>query len=338
VSEDIAPAAKYNVVDFAAQVPPDKFEEAAELALAVQNISPEHKGIWKRLEHFLVNLLQTDLKLFEHFISELAHRSAGNWLKVLREPGQFEWLLSEMQRKDVSSAIGELIFSEGPDSSQIGLFLFDELKLTGVPAEVFHRLDERRVALAFYEAQRSILHGPAIARFLILLIPVMEQASQALQDEFYNEIVLQLKNYPGGCKEQFELRTAEFPVLKKAVIQVDAYFRALEAIRKSSINKIGIPGFARSARLRSRRMANEVSKGADELSIFTKLLKKVVLLYGREWRAYHDGTLGESSDLKTISTSMEFPRMEFVDPEGMQLRRFHASARIKELSTPKRSE
>jgi hypothetical protein len=79
-------------------------------------------------------------------------------------------------------------------------------------------------------------------------------------------------------------------------------------------------------------MTNQVSKGAEELSIFTKLVKKVVLLYGREWRTFHGGVLGESSGLKQISTSMEFPRMEFIDPEGMQLRRIHASVRITELT------
>jgi hypothetical protein len=100
----------------------------------------------------------------------------------------------------------------------------------------------------------------------------------------------------------------------------------------SPINQMSISGFNRSARLHSRRMASQVSKGAEELSIFTKLLKKVVLLYGRQWRTFHGGVLGESSGLKEISTSMEFPRMEFIDPEGMQLRRFHASARIRELT------
>lgn len=332
VAGDIAPVAKYNVVDFAAQLPSDKFRQAADLVLALQPISPEHKGIWKGLEHFLVKLLGADPELFRHFIAELAKRDGENWLKVLHEPRQFEWLLSEMQTKDVSLAIGELILAEQSNCRGLGLFFFDKLNLTTLPTAVFEKVDERRVALAFYELQRSVIHGPAISRFLIFLIPLVERTNPVFQDEFYNELVLQLKNYPGACKEQFALEAKKFPILQKAIDEVDAYFAELHNAYKSPINQISISGFDRLARLHSRRLTNQVSKGAEELSIFTKLLKKVVLLYGREWRTFHGGVLGESSGLKQISTSMEFPRMEFIEPEGMQLRRFHASVRIRELT------
>jgi len=61
VSSDIAPAAKYSVVDFAGQVTADKRANAAKLLLEIQPILPEHKGIWKELEHFLVPLLGSDI-------------------------------------------------------------------------------------------------------------------------------------------------------------------------------------------------------------------------------------------------------------------------------------
>ncbi len=331
-SGNIAPGAKYNVVDFAAQLPPNKRKEAEDLVLAVQPISPEHKGIWQRLEHFLVSLLETNLDFFAQFIAELASRNGHNWLKVLHEPGHFECLLTEMQSREVGSAIGGLILAEQSECRELGLFFFDKLNLTTLPAAMFEKVDETRVALAFYELQRSVIHGSAIGRFLIFLVPLVERANPALRKEFYNELVLQLKNYPGACKEQFALEAKKFPILQKAIDEVDAYFAELKNAHNSPINQISISGFDRSARLRSRRMASEVSKGAEELSIFTKLIKKVVLLYGREWRTFHGGVLGESSGLKQISTSMEFPRMEFIDPEGMQLRRFHASVRIRELT------
>lgn len=332
VSSDIAPIAKYNVVAFAAQVPADRLKHAAKLVLAVQPISPEHKGIWKETEHFLVKLLGANSELFREFILELAARNGENLLKVLHEPGQFEWLLSEMQTKDVNLAIAELILAEHSKGRELALFFFDRLNFNTLPSTVFETVDERRVALAFYELQRSLIHGPAIGRFLIFLIPFIERTSPALQKEFYNELVLQLKNYPGSCKEQFALEAKKFPILQKALAEVDGYFAELGKALKSPINQIGVAGFDRWARQHSRQLTSQVSKGADELSIFTKLVKKVVLLYGREWRTFHGGVLGESSGLKQISPSMEFPRMEFIDPEGMQLRRFHASLRIRELT------
>jgi hypothetical protein len=332
VSGDITPVAKYNVVDFAAQLPLEKFRQAANLVLAVQPISPEHKGIWKEVEHFLVTVLGANLELFREFVIELGTRNGENWLKVLHEPGQFEWLLSEMQSKDVSSAIGELILAEHHDCRQLGIFFFDKLNLTTLPTAVFEKVKEKRVALAFYELQCGVIHGPAICRFLIFLIPLVERTSSALQAEFYDELLFQLKNYPGGCKDQFAPAATKFPILQKAIGEVDTYFAQLDKARKSPINQISMSEFNRSARLHSRRLTSQVSKGAEEVSVFMKLLKKVPLLYGRQWRTFHGGVLGESSRLQEISTSMEFPRMEFIDPEGMQLRRFHASLRIRELT------
>ena len=331
VSGDIAPGAKYNVVDFAAQLPGDKREDAGRLILSVQPILAEHKGIWKRIEHFLVSALGWDLAFFGRFLTELSRRNADNLLKVLSGPREFEWLLSEMQTKGVGGAIAELMLADDSECRRIGLLLFDEVGTT-LPSEPFENASQSQTALAFYEVQRFTTQGKAVARFLIFLVPFVERADQDLQEDFYDELLLQLKNFPGACKDEFTARATDFPILQKAIAEAEQYFEALGTIRKSSINQIEVAGFARAAQLHARRFAAQVSKGSEELSIFTQLFKKVRLLYGHQWRTFHDGVLGASSDLKEISTSMEFPRMEFVDPEGMQLRRFHASLRIRELS------
>ncbi len=331
VSSEITPTAKYNVVDFAGQLPPEKRADGAKLILEVQPILPEHKGIWKELEQFLVSLLGSDVDLFNQTLENLARRNGENLLTVLREPRDFEWLLSEMQTKNVGSAIAELMLTDDSNCRRVGLLLFDEVGTT-LPSETFEKASQNQIALAFYEVQRSVTHGTAVARFLIFLIPFVERASPAFRQEFYDELLVQLKNFPGACKDEFAARASDFPILQKAIAEAEKYFEALGTIRESSINQIEVAGFARAAQLHARRFAEQVSKGAEELSIFTKLFKKVRLLYGHRWRTFHDGVLGASSDLKQISTPMEFPRMEFVDPEGMQLRRFHASLRIRELS------
>jgi hypothetical protein len=47
---------------------------------------------------------------------------------------------------------------------------------------------------------------------------------------------------------------------------------------------------------------------------------------------FSGGKLGETSALKHFSNSIEIPRLEIIDPEGMALRRLYASAKILELS------
>jgi len=251
-------------------------------------------------------------------------------VQILDAPDQYHWFLSELQNADVGNILAQLIFT-GPSSCQeVGLKLFEKLQVTTLPAEFLQSVSERRIAIAFYECQRSMMNGPAIANLLLFLIPYMERVDPALKKEFYDEILLQSKNY-GSCREIFGKHAKEYPILEKAVAETEKYFAILKSLVESTINQMQVVGFARAARLSARRFASEVSEGAEALSVFAKLFKKVRLLYGREWRTYYGGQLGESSRLQQISTSVEFPRMEFVDPEGMQLRRLHAALRLRQL-------
>ncbi len=331
VSSSLSPASKYSVIEFAAQVRPPGRSDAAALILSAQPVLPEHKGIWQRVEHFLVELLQHDFAAFTDFLVKFARANAANWLKVLKTAREFEWLLSKMRGRDVAGAVGQLLFDETAQCRKLGLFFFDDLDLAAVPKEVLERLDERRLALAFYESQRTSLHAAANARFLIVLIPPIERMNSAMQGEFYNELVLQLKNYPGACREEFLYRLREFPILQKAIAEVDAYFEQLKTASESGLAAMEVAGAPQAAKLHARRFSRTVAKSAEEMSVFIKLFRKVRLLYGKQWSTFHDDSLSDASSLQQFSSSVEMPRMEFIDPEGMNLRRYQASVRIREL-------
>jgi hypothetical protein len=328
----LAGTAKYNVIDFAVQLPVAHQKEAIELILSVQPIFAEHKGIWQRIEHFMVPLLQRDLNAFNEFFVRLARSNPTNWLKALNTAREFEWLLSEMRGRDVAAGIGQLVFDETPGCRKLGFFFFDDLDLINLPKDLLDGLDHRLLALAFYESQRTSLHAAANARFLILLIPYIERADGSMQDEFYDELVLQLKNYFGGCRDEFQRRANDFPILQKAITEVDAYFEQLKQTRESGIAAMEVTGSRQAAKLSGRRFARAVSKGAEEMSVFMQMFKKVRLLYGKQWSTFHEGALSESSGLQQFSSEVEMPRMEFIDPEGMNLRRYQASVKIRELS------
>lgn len=331
-SGSITPAAKYNIVDFAVQLPAARRKEAGELVLLVQPILAEHKGIWQRLEHFLVMWLQTDLAGFNDFCLELANKNARNWLETLKAQRSFEWFLAELHGKDVGNLVGQLVLSPSANCRKLGLFFFDELGMSALPATLLDMVSEDQLRVVFYELQRGIVHGDAIARYLIMLIPCAQRASLDFQAEFYDLLVLQLKNYHGACREIFEKRKNDFPILGKAIEVADSYFNALERVRQSCINKIEVAGYRRAAHLYARRFSNVVSKGAEEASVFMQLCKKVQLLYGKTWSSFSGGKLSETSSLTHFSSSSEIPRLEIIDPEGMALRRLYASAKILELS------
>jgi hypothetical protein len=83
----------------------------------------------------------------------------------------------------------------------------------------------------------------------------------------------------------------------------------------------------RGAREQSRRIREEV----DRRSVFSALAHKVAIIYGESWATVSRGHIGTESTPQQMSHSIEFPRMEEIDPEGMMLQRMEAGGRINAL-------
>ena len=331
VSRAVTPTAKHNVVDFAAVIAEKGRWEVGNLILGVQPIPVENEGTWRRVEFFLVRRLETDLNAFCEFGLKLAAKNAHGWLVVMRKPKCFDWLLSQMKRKHVGEFVGRLALSVDGASRQLGLFFFDELELTSLPPQLLDQVGEQRLRVTFLELQRVLFDGKAIGRYLALLTPYAQRAGDTFQQEFYAELVLQAKNYGGACREEFKQRANEFPMLKKALDEADCYFDALRRVRQSGIAQMQVPGYRQATRLLGRRSSEEIRRGTESNSIIG-LFKHVHLLYGKQWSSFLGGKLGESSGLHQISTTIEIPRLEVIDPEGMVLRRLQVSAEIATIS------
>jgi hypothetical protein len=327
-SPNISPVAKHHIVELAATLAATGRQDAAELIVLVQPIPPENKGTWAQVERYLVSLLKKDQNSFISFCAKLANRNARGWLKVMQSPRSFEWLLQEMRGAAVGVLVINLAFSHDAGCRKLGLYLFDELDLESLPVSLLTETGEREIRLGFCEAQRTLIHGKAIARFFIALIPRIERAAEELQSEFFDELILQAKNFGGECRQEFEKRAGEFALLKKAIDAAKRYYDGLGAVQNSSIGQMDVYGYREAARLYGRRFSTEVSKGAEAASVFMQVFKHVNLLYGKQWSSFQGGTLGQSSGLQTISSSMEIPRLEIIDPEGMALHRLEVSTFI----------
>jgi hypothetical protein len=243
VSKKIGPVAKYNVVDMAARMPKDAYKDAAELILQIEELPCQYKGIWQRLEPFLIEMLKLDPKYFQDFIVRLATVDGANLVRILDAPDQYHWFLSELQNVDVGNIVAQLIFAGSSSCREVGLKLFEKLQVTKLPAEFLQNVSDRRIAIAFYESQRSMVNGPAIANLLVFLIPYMERVDPALKKEFYDEILLQSKNY-GSCLEIFAGYAKEYTILEKAVAETEKYFAILKSLVESTINQMQVVGFA----------------------------------------------------------------------------------------------
>ena len=332
VSASLSPTAKHHIVEFAVHLSPARCKEVSALVLLIQPISSEHKGTWSSLEFFLVPWLQSDAPGFCDFCFELAKSNAREWLKVLKAPQSFDWFLSELPAIDVGHLVGRLVLSTSASCRKLGLFLFDELNMSTLPTSMLEEVGEDSVKIAFYEFQRGLMDGHALARYMIMLIPCIQRTDGDFQGEFSDELLRQLKNYGGACHEEFLRKADEFPLLRETLKKADAYFDALKTLHQSSIKSMQVAGYHKAARIHARKMSNEISKGVNENSLIKMLAKTVRLLYGRSWSSFNEGKLGDTSTLKRFSSSFEIPRLEIIDPEGMALRRLYASSKLLELA------
>ncbi len=192
------------------------------------------------------------------------------------------------------------------------------------PAEL-EPLDAAHILFVAHKALGYLFFQPVSAASV--LISLMRHA---LDDETLNELGALLfdpllLNFTGSAREYVERQSG----LESGKVK-ETMDRALKTIHDylDVLGSVGSlpalhPGEAqREAQHRnfSRTMA-ESWKNAEAQSVLLNLLPKSILLYGRKSIDYVYGPGGQSqrmeTDLKSHGTSIEFPRMEQIDPYGL---------------------
>ena len=204
-----------------------------------------------------------------------------------------------------------------------------------IAAEVLAAKTDIELLLSLLELRGGVLvtRGQTIAEYLFLIAPRMEQAGEALRAVFEEELFVQAKNFPGACLERFKsAATAGSTLVANAVAKADAYFTNLRTLHRSPLTAMHVPGMDRARQHHARQFSQAVQKQSEEQSVFAQLFKNVHLLYGDQF-AFNQGGAIEPQPFQNVSVEMEVPRLEFIDPEYMILRRFGAkmqAARIQQ--------
>src|ERR1700677_4937056 len=140
-----------------------------------------------------------------------------------------------MKAAKLSELITDLCLSLDRSQRHIGLFLFDELhveqleltKLTAAKADICW--------LLLHEVEGSTVDGGGAARILVSLLGQTSRMGERFTDALKQEIILQVKNYPGKCGEAFAVKSSQHKFLQEAVEIRDKYFAALAEAKKSSL-------------------------------------------------------------------------------------------------------
>lgn len=303
---------------------------ANKLIITIQPISKEDAGIWSDIEYYLVDRLREDKNLFADFLNQLAETNIVGLLEHF-DGDKFGYLKSEMMKSDMSKLIAELLFSTDDKKRRLGGILFQKIKINSFPSEILEKVNESQLIIALWEFVRRPYMGPDTSRFFILLEPRIRVASPEVKKEFELEMLNQAINYPGECLENWKEISDPSDLLKYIIKAAENYFGNFKNTRNSPANSFSFPEFGQAAEKGSRAFSRKVSRDVHEKSIFMKLVKNVSIIYGDQWSIMVQGKLGDATPFKEVFHSMEFPRLEEIDPEGMAIRRYQATPKIMNL-------
>lgn len=304
--------------------------EANNLLVAIQPIPNDNLGTWRQLEYYLVDRLHEGSASFEDIFTKLVGVNAEGLLAQLQE-GKFSYLKSEMGKYNIEELVVNCLISSEREKRVIGKFLFQEVKMNSLSQEVLSKADESQLKVALLEFIRQPFLGEKVSQYLLFIEPRFRQVSSGLQKILKDEMVMQAINYPGACLERWKKINNPSDLLQDVIKVAEEYFNNLNKIKDSPAISFSFVGYIKAVEIKYNDFSSQVARKAHEKSIFSKLAKNVQIIYGSRWSMYVEGNLGEDTSFSEFSSSMEFPRLEIIDPEGMALRRLKVSTRINEL-------
>jgi hypothetical protein len=290
-------------------------------------------GTWEQVYDALRMLVDADVGMAREFIKVIALNSGETWLKVARER-QFLSFFHLLRQKGLHIPVAEdLCFQAGAVARHMGLVVLAECGVEAIGLPAVSAASDVQIELLLLEAQRRLLDSGALARLHACLATRVDDIGGDLAEFFHAECAVQCLN----THQYRTVLTASAPNHEYLPdIAADAADRLAEIAKaaRSPALQMEVPGMARAQRLHDRKVIREVSQAVKDNSVFLSTMPTVSLLYGGgEYRTFlGNRPLSETSTMHSHSSSVEVPRLEFVDPEGMDQRRVVASNRIAQLN------
>lgn len=187
------------------------------------------------------------------------------------------------------------------------------------PKDYVHILFVARKAIGY------LLSTPLLAASIV--VSLMRQTNDAPTLEALKSLLVDpiLLNYPGISDTYLvgELQKGEGPaelMISDAKKMLELYFEDLHSI--GSIPELHPSGEQRETQMRHfGRQVSASFKEAEKKSVFFGIVSKSVLLYGRKsiFRVHrpHGQSQRMETALQTHSTTIEYPRLDSIDPVGL---------------------
>jgi hypothetical protein len=303
--------------------------EANQLLVAIQPIPTKNLGTWNLLEYYLVDRLRDGPNEFEEILGKLTKSNTAGLVEQF-EKG-FDYIKSELSKGGVQGLLTRWLLSKDKMRRRIGNQVFQNLASFSVSEEELSKADEIQLQIALLEFIRKPLTADKTSEYLLMLEPRFRKAQDDLKNRFKKEMTLQAINYPGACLERWEKVADPSELLQEVLASAKKYFENLRRLSNSSATNFTFPEYKEAAERGARDFSFRVGQGAKEKSVIAKFAKSVQILYGSLWSIMVNGELREATPFQKVSSAIEFPRLERIDPEGTAIRRIQATIELNNL-------
>ncbi|OAM88925.1 type II toxin-antitoxin system HipA family toxin YjjJ [Termitidicoccus mucosus] len=290
----------------------------------------KHKGLWNRLESFLRDVSERTPERIIPLVDAIIAKAGPVWLAVMSETEAESFLANLRTRELHESLATHLLLSADTTARQIGLFIFARTFVPRLAPEALAAAGPAKQEIIFREAQATIIDATALGRLHISLAQVVGGWEAVRQEDFQAEVVHQALS-TSAYRDTIGDAVAVWPKFRDVLAKVEDLWKKLQAVSQSAALQMRVPGYDRAVGMFHRRFTREISRQAAERSIFSQVVKHVHLMYGQRWRVMREQGLSDASALQATSHNFEIPRMEFVDPEGLNWKRLEARHRLREL-------
>jgi len=300
-----------------------------EIFRALLPIASPSVALWQKVHDTLRSLADKDAPAMRELVRIIAARSAPTWIQTL-EDRQFARFFQILKVKGLAQTVSsDLCFASGARLRQLGIIVFDECGLQELDAAIVRGTTPTQVELLLLEAQRRQIGYGALARLHACLTDRIEEIGGNLPELFYEEVSRQCMN-TNEYRMALALARPGHEYLQAIVTDVGERLAEISKASCSPAFRMQAPGQGRAQKLHDRRFAREVSKSIKQHSTLLNLFPSIHMLYGgMEPRIFlREGVLSPPVQMRSSSSSVEVPRLEVLDPEGMCLRRLAAAMRV----------
>ncbi|MCK4830205.1 hypothetical protein KA005_81560 [bacterium] len=297
------------------------YQDANRIIAKILPVPNEHLGTLDELSNYLCYGIKGADEFTETILGFIPDGITN--LFCLFEHDRFEHFRSELSKVDLTHLITELIFSGDPKKCKLGFLFLGHSKFTPYTSKTLIKAKEENIFMALKQLMKERNLNQTIAKKVQFLEPFFRKVCKELQNDFVNEIVIQAVNYSQGCLKEIK-RFGRSKLIKTIIARAEKYFENFKKAQNSSANGFNFPGYGEACLQANKRFNARVKKLVEEKSVFMSLVTKVQLIYGREFSFSVGQSVSDASPMAHFEKSMELPRLELIDPEGMVIRRLRA--------------